>query len=56
MNVRNTHTELILNVKCCLVPRTLARDRKEWKMAVLEAKVQKGLWYWRRRRNNKDIK
>jgi len=37
MYVRNTHTELILNVKCCLVPRTLARHCKEWKMAVLEA-------------------
>jgi hypothetical protein len=58
MNVRNTHTGLIKHVKCCLVPRTMARDRKEWKRAVLEAKVHKGLWYLRRRgrRKNKHIK
>jgi hypothetical protein len=34
----------------------VARDWKEWKRAVLEAKVHKGLWYLRRRRNNKHIK
>jgi hypothetical protein len=28
---------------------------KEWKRAVLEAKVHKGLWYLRRRRRNKNI-
>jgi hypothetical protein len=40
-----------------LVPKTLARDWKELKRAVLEAKVHKGLWYLsRRRRNNKHIK
>jgi len=37
-----------------LVPRTLARDWKEWKRAVLEAKVHKGLWYLRRRRRNNE--
>jgi hypothetical protein len=39
-----------------LVPRILARDWKEWKRAVLEAKVHKGLWYLRRSRNNERIK
>jgi len=40
-----------------LVPRALAREWNEWKRAVLEGKVHKGLWYWRRRRrNNEHIK
>jgi len=39
-----------------LVPRTLARDWKEWNRAVLEGKAHKELWYWRRRRNNEHIK
>jgi len=38
-----------------LVPRKLAGDWKEWKRAVLDVKIDKGLWYLRRRRNNKHI-
>jgi hypothetical protein len=34
----------------------LARDGKEWKRAVLKAKVYEVPWYCRRRRNNEHIK